>query len=92
MARRALPGLPRRSGICPVWRNSHRVGRRSKYSALAMNETGRGLLSARKIESMNERWLATTIAGPSEGRCSRPCTSKGKSRRSGAPRATFRMR
>ena len=47
----------------------------SQYSALAMNVIGRGVTRARKMESMNDRWLAASTIGPRSGTWASPFTS-----------------
>jgi hypothetical protein len=46
---------------------NQRVRRRSKYSALARNVTGRGATSGMTMLSMNDRWLLARITGPRLG-------------------------
>ena len=79
------PGLSRRIGIIPAPQNSHLVIGRSVYSAFPSIDTGRGRANNKSTESKNERWLATTIAGPSVGRFSGCSTSRRtRPRRAGA--------
>src|SRR5437762_5210110 len=89
---RAPAGLPRFSGIWPVARNSQRVIGFSKYSALATKATGSGLAKAKKIESMNERWLAARITPSPAGTLSTPSTSTSYATRSGRLRAALATR